>query len=117
MADPNLTEFYSRVRRIEKARAKGFGFEAAGTLGRSFYHKQGSSRHGWLKPLILLMVGFFGLKAVIVHNVGSEVYQARVAGMEEGEQFARLGAWIMQADPVTLELASRIDQLMLRVTP
>ena len=65
MADPNLTEFYSRVRRIEKARAKGFGFEAAGTLGRSFYHKQGSSRHGWLKPLILLMVPHIGQKAEI----------------------------------------------------
>ncbi len=110
MSDPNLVDFYSRVRRIEKARAKGFGFEAAGTLGRSFHYKPGRSRHGWLKPLILLLISFFGLKATIVYNIGDEVYQARVAHMEQGEQFERLGAWIMRADPVTRELSRRIGQ-------
>ena len=32
--DPNLNDFYSRVSRIEKSHAKGYGFEATGTVGR-----------------------------------------------------------------------------------
>ncbi len=40
--DPNLNDFYSRVSRIEKSHAKGYGFEAAGSLGR-----KGSTRSGF----------------------------------------------------------------------
>ncbi len=38
MADPNLVDFYSNVARFEKMRAKGYGFDAAGTLGRSYFN-------------------------------------------------------------------------------
>ena len=43
MADPNLVDFYSNVARFEKKRAKGYGFDAAGTLGRSYFNPPSAS--------------------------------------------------------------------------
>ena len=39
MAGQDYSEFYARLVRLERARAKGYGFEADGTLGRSYYYK------------------------------------------------------------------------------
>ena len=58
--DPNLNDFYSRVSRIEKSHAKGYGFEAAGTLGRKGSSRTGSRLLKVAKPLVLaLAVGVF----------------------------------------------------------
>ena len=46
MADQNMVDFYGRVSRIKKARAKGYGFEAVGTLGRSYYTQHAPARSG-----------------------------------------------------------------------
>lgn len=110
MSDPNLTDFYRRVRRLEKARSRGYGFEAAGTLGRSYYSQPLRRRVGIFKPLIILAFGFFGLKSALYYSVGGEVYQTRADHLAQGESLERVGAWIMQADPVTQELARRIGQ-------
>jgi len=91
MVDPQLEDFYVRVARIEAARRKGFGFEAAGTVGRSSY-----SRHTrrWIpifRPLLVVALCVVGLKAVIHYNIGDETYRARVVELQAGEGFDRLG--------------------------
>lgn len=110
VSDPNLSDFYSRVSRIETARSQGLGFEAPGTLGRSHYFRPSRRRRGILAPLVLLLVSVFGLKAMIHYSVGGEVYRDRVAALSAGSGFEPLGAAIMQADPVTEALAFRIGQ-------
>lgn len=109
MADPNLVDFYARVARFEKARAAGYGFDAAGTLGRSAFQKTRRRRRSLLPILALMLVAGFGLKAMIFQSVGAASYNDRVQGLSEGEGFDRLGGWLMQADPLTVYLASRID--------
>ena len=108
MADPNLVDFYTRVSRFEKARSRGYGFEAPGTIGRSYYQKKSRSRRSLLGPLLMLCVCGFGLKGMIYHAVGSQSYNTRVERLLEGEGFDHLGGWMMQADPVTQYISSKI---------
>lgn len=108
MSDPNLVDFYGRVARIEKSRAKGLGFEAAGTLGRSHYVQPVRRRRLWLGPVLFLMVCGFCLKGAIYHTVGAVAYQDRVTRLQAASGFDALGGWLMQADPVTLFVARQI---------
>lgn len=110
-ADPNLNEFYGRVARIEKAHAKGYGFEAAGTLGRSSTWKQEKSGWRFLKPLVVVLAMGLALKGLIHHYVGAELYQERVAKLQAGEGFDRLGGTLMQADAATLAISAALAEV------
>ena len=115
MSDPNLTEFYGRIARIETARAKGYGHEAAGTLGRSSFHHPTRKRTTILRSMLFVGLCVFGLKGAIYHSVGDGSYNARVAQLMAGEGFDRLGGWMMQADPVTLWVAEQIEVIKQRI--
>jgi hypothetical protein len=109
MYDTNLVNFYSRVASYEKSQAKGFGHEAPGTLGRSVtYGLRKARRRIRVMPLVFVAFAAFGLKATILHSVGAEAYEARVAGLSAGQGFDRLGGWLMQVDPVTAFVAEKI---------
>lgn len=109
MADPNLVDFYSNVARFEKMRAKGYGFDAAGTLGRSYFHPVQRKRRSYLMPIVMVLCAGFGLKGMIYQSVGAKAYEQRVQALELGEGFDRLGGWLMQADPVTVFVAGKIS--------
>jgi hypothetical protein len=115
MSDPNMVDFYGRVARIEKSRAKGLGFEAAGTLGRSHYHKPVKRHRSVLGPVLFLLICGFGLKGAIYHSVGAASYTDRVQRLQAGQGFDALGGWLMQADPVTLFVADQIKAGMARL--
>lgn len=112
MADQNMVDFYGRVSRIKKARAKGYGFEAVGTLGRSYYvqHAPSRSRVSILKPALIVLFSAFGLKGAIHYQIGGSVYSERVAEMKSGEGFDRLGGYLMQADPVTMFVSAKLQE-------
>lgn len=112
MADPNMVDFYGRVSRIKKARAKGYGFEAVGTLGRSYYaqHAPSRSRISILKPALIVLFGAFGLKGAIHYQIGGSVYSERVADLQSGAGFDRLGGYLMQADPVTMFVSEKLQE-------
>lgn len=108
MSDANMVDFYGRIARIERAHTKGFGFEAAGTLGRSHYSHKQKKRQSFVMPLLFVLVAAFGLKAVIYQSTGASTYQLRVEQLLAGEGFDRVGGWLMQADPVTIALSEKI---------
>ena len=106
--DPNLNDFYSRVSRIEKTHAKGYGFEAPGTVTRD-----GSAKTGWkvlrlVKPLLFLAVVGISLKVTIHHYIGAQIYESRVSALAAGDGIDPVGAWLMQADPLTLWLSAQL---------
>ena len=109
MADPNLSEFYARLARFEKMHSKGYSFDAPGTLTRKRAKPRRSILSTVLKPLVLVAACAIGLKAVIYHQVGAEDYTLRVAAMEQGQGFDRLGGWLMQADGATVYFSDKID--------
>lgn len=113
MSDPSIAEFNTRIARIEKARAKGHGFEAEGTLGRSFYTKSDPRFHRKtripvLRPLVLALLFGTALKALFLAQLGTEAYDARVAGLMAGEGIDRVGGWLMQSDPVSTAAAHQL---------
>lgn len=113
MSDPNIGDFYKRVARIERARKKGFGLEASGTLGRSHYAPTAPRRSSILGPVLFVLLCGFLLKGVIYSQVGPELYNQRVAALLAGDGIDRVGGWLMQADPVTLYASKRISNLLI----
>lgn len=114
MADPNLVDFYGRIARIETARSKGMGFEAAGTLGRSYYYRAAKKRRPVIAPVLFLALSLFVLKGAVLNAVGSDIYDGRVAGLMASEGFDRFGGWMMQSDPVTVFTAGKIGEVVAR---
>jgi hypothetical protein len=112
--DPNLNDFYSRVSKIEKAHARGYGFEAKGTLGRKGSTRVGSRMLRLVKPLALALILGFGLKGVIHYYIGAQTYESRVSALAAGQGFDPVGAWLMYADPVTLAISGQLQSLLPR---
>lgn len=108
MADPNMADFYDRVNRFERMRRQGYGFEAQGALGRSFYNAKTKPRRNWFGPTFLAVLVVFVVKAGIFSGVGAQSYQVRVDRLLAADGIDRVGGWLMQADPVTLWLADRM---------
>lgn len=114
MSDPCITEFNSRIARIQKARAKGYGFEAAGTLGRSsytLYQRRKNRKVRVVRPALIALLCGTLLKALFLQTLGQGAYDERVASLLQGEGFDRIGGWLMQADPVAVAFAGGLDQL------
>lgn len=110
--DPNLNDFYSRVSRIEKSHAKGYGFEAAGTVTRAVQDKSGWRVMRLVKPLVFAAVIGIALKATIHSYIGAQMYESRVSALAAGDGIDPVGAWLMHADPVTLWLSSQLQSLL-----
>jgi hypothetical protein len=112
--DPNLNDFYNRVSRIEKSHAKGYGFEAAGTVRRKASGRGGLRSLKFLKPLALALVLGVGLKGMIHYYVGTQTYESRVSALAAGTGFDPVGAWLMHADPVTLLISDKMQSMLPR---
>jgi hypothetical protein len=115
VGDPNLRDFYSRVTRIEKARAHGYGFEAPGTLGLSHYHRTTRKRMPIVGPLFVVIVMSLFLKGAILYKIGEATYETRVAELMSGSDFDKVGGWLMQADPATIWVSEKIRAAALAV--
>lgn len=48
---------------------------------------------------------FMGFKGLVLAGLGAETYQGHVDTLAQGTGFERVGAWLMQIDPVTAGLA------------
>lgn len=112
MADPNLKDFYVRLGRIEKIRRNGGGFEAVGTLGLSHQTRAHRRTTPIFRPMLVVFLAVIGVKGVIHHQVGAETYGARVEALREGGSVDKLGAFIMQADPLTAFVSAQISDLI-----
>ena len=116
MADANMADFYDRVRRFERMRSKGYGFETPDTLGRSFYNQRNvTKRRAWVLPMLVSLMVIVGLKASLYQAVGAQSYENRVAKLQAGSGFDPVGGWLMQADPVTLWTADKIADAVARL--
>lgn len=112
MNDPNLRNFRTRIGRIEETHSHGGGFEAEGTLGMAHFRPRTRRRRlGLVGPLALVLVTMVLIKSAVLVNIGPEAYADRVARLSSGSQADRVGAYILQADPLTREIAALIEGL------
>lgn len=106
MSNADANDFYTRIARIQRDHARGFGMEATGTLGRSHYARRRQVRsRSYLAPTLIVLMCLTGLKAALHARIGDQVYADRVQALMAGKEFERLGGYIMQAGPVTLALS------------
>ncbi|MGL4235291.1 hypothetical protein [Tabrizicola sp.] len=112
--DPNLNDFYSRVSRIEKSHAKGYGFEAAGTISRKASGRVGRRLLKLAKPVVLALALGVCLKGVIHYFVGPQTYESRVSALAAGDGFDPVGAWLMHADPLSLWVSAQLQSVLPR---
>lgn len=110
-ADPNLNEFYGRVKRIERMHRKGYGFEALGTLGRSATYRRERSWGRMARSVFVVLAMGFALKGAIHCYVGAETYDRRVADLATGTGFDPVAATLMSADPLTRLIASFLAEV------
>lgn len=108
MFDPNLRDFQGRIARIQKTHAAGGGFEADGTLGMYYYNslKVQRRRGAWVFPVALVFATVLAMKAAVLATVGAESYAERIAALRSGGMVDVIGAWVLQADPVTVKLST-----------
>jgi hypothetical protein len=112
MVDRNLENFYGRLGRIDRIHQAGGGFEAAGAIGMSHFRtKRRSRRLGLLAPLVLIMMTVVVIKAGVHVSIGDELYQERIVALRNGDQAEKIGAYVLQADPLTLMLAEQFRKL------
>ncbi|WP_074254901.1 hypothetical protein [Vannielia litorea] len=112
MADPIMQNFAGRIRRIEKIHRKGGGFEAAGTLGQSFYTRTKRTRRPVLRPALTVLTVFLVFKAMTLAHLGSADYTARLDGLRTGNTVQQVGAHLMAIDPITQAAAAGIRPLL-----
>lgn len=115
MVDRNMANFNGRLGRIERIRQAGGGFEAQGTLGRSFYSEQQRPRRlrrGLFAPFVLVLLAIVALKSVVYASVGPEAYRERIAALEAGGTADRIGAYVLRADPLTIATAAQIGKFL-----
>lgn len=110
MVDRNRANFQGRIGRIERVHDKGGGSEAPGTLGMSYYN---SRRHAlrlprWPLTLLVMLAVLFTLKAMLHVTIGPSAYDYKVASLRAGGGLDRMGASLLQADPVTILIADQI---------
>jgi len=64
------------------------------------------------RGIFLIAALLFGAKAMMLVQDGPQTYGERVAKLAEGGTVEQAGAWVMQADSLTLMLAGYIAPLL-----
>ncbi|WP_172961005.1 hypothetical protein [Oceaniglobus roseus] len=65
-----------------------------------------------LKGILIVLAVLFTMKSIMLASAGNLAYQERVNALRDGSAVERVGAFVMQADPLTRQLASGLGALM-----
>lgn len=61
-----------------------------------------------LRPLLAILAVAFCFKGLLLASMGAGNYAEKVATLQAGSLVEKAGAWLMQADPVTVMLAGTL---------
>lgn len=106
--------FGTRLKNVERKHAKmARGYDCK--VGRDglivFKPKRRRARFPW-KGFALMVAGVLCFKGLVIAHTGDDAYDQRVAELRLGTMPERLGAAVMQTDPVSAMIASRIRPLL-----
>jgi hypothetical protein len=65
-----------------------------------------------IKGIALMALGFFGLKGMMLAQIGLEGYSERLTTLQNGTLVEQAGAWIMQVEPATQWIASNLGPIL-----
>lgn len=63
------------------------------------------------KIVTLLVVLFFGFKALTLSAIGPGTYQIRLNTLKNGTVIEQAGGWVLGLDPVTLAISAKIGPI------
>ncbi|MBW0156903.1 hypothetical protein [Sedimentimonas flavescens] len=114
MTDSKIENFQSRLARIDQIHAAGGAFEADGALGRTYFdtHRKKARRAIPWRGFSLLFLAALLLKGSLLASLGEDVYGERVASLTAGNQFEKLGAWVLKVEPATRLVADVLRPLI-----
>ena len=99
------------LRRKHERMAKGYvtKLDKNGT-----YVQVPDNKAGGLSLRIVLWAAlvFVGFKVMVLSGLGEASYLANVETLAQGSPYERVGAWLMQIDPVTSNLAAVVSLVM-----
>lgn len=102
--DRQHREFGSRVKRIDRRHRKlADGYvSSVSTDGLVVAVPRSRRMRVPFAGLALLALGIIGFKGIVHSQLGPTAYEARIDRLAQGSQVEKVGAWVMQADPLTL---------------
>ncbi|MEO3415567.1 hypothetical protein AAFO92_12995 [Roseovarius sp. CAU 1744] len=103
----NYAGFEARLKKLDRKRTRmAHGYK--GTVdkdGLIVFRPARRQRGIPLRAIVLLVVGFFVFKGMVMAHTGSAIYDKRVAALNEGTLVEQAGAFMMQSDPITVGIA------------
>lgn len=107
--------FSGRLHRIEDIHSAGGGFEARGTLGKT-YHVAHRRRRLRVPRLLLvcvfLLVALMAIKVALMTALGLDAYQTRLSDLHHGDKVDQIAAYVLTVDPISRTLATRLILLI-----
>lgn len=112
--DQHQREFDTRLKRIDRKHRKlAGGFVSAVSHDGLIIAKPRRRRlRVPFAGLALVAVGIVAFKGIVHSQLGPTTYEARITALAEGSQVERVGAWVMQADPLTLWVSDQARTLL-----
>ena len=102
-----FTQFENRLdtlQRKHRALAKGYVAQV-NPDGLITIEPKPKTSGGRLRFVIATTIGFFTFKVLAIALIGPATYQSRIDALAVGNRFEKLCAWIMQADPISHQMA------------
>jgi len=115
MSNPYQT-FDERLKRIDSKRTRlSNGYTAkVSSEGLIVFRPKRRRASFSVRGLILLIVGFFLFKGMILAHLGGTVYDLRVEALKQGTVVEQAGAVIMAKDDITMAIASALRPFVAR---
>ncbi len=115
MADANYANFSKRMSAIEKRhRRMSRGYvqlvERDGILVPKA--RRTARRKFPLRGLALFLALFLVFKGFLMVQLGDATYAERVSKLNSGTAIEQVGAWVMQADPISLWISQQVKSWM-----
>lgn len=111
MVETKIKSFETRLARIDRIHAAGGAFEAAGSLGRSYFDaaRPKARRSFPWRGVALILLGALLFKGTLLAALGDSVYEARVTALAEGSIPGQICAWVLTADAPTQLVAALLS--------
>lgn len=109
------TDFSKRMKRINRAhtRLENGYISVVGKDGLIITKPKRRGAGFPLKILATLVFGFFAFKILLLSQLGPQNYDNRVDLLSKGSVIEQAGAFVLQADALSLSIAEQLRQLTL----
>lgn len=102
--------FEARLKKIDHKRTKlAQGYKGEVTRDGLIVFRPTRRQRGIpLRAIVLLIVGFFVFKGMVMAHTGTAVYDERVTALQSGTVIEQAGAFAMQSEPISIAIADKL---------